>query len=299
VQIRATATDNDVVQYVDIYLDNAFQYRDSIPPYGYVWYTDAFANGAHTITAKGYDRVPNVGTDRITVTVDNQDVPGPPTPVTILSVDGITNLRAVLTWTPNTDLDFQKYEILYSTDPNFPPAATWSYAILLEQTVTTYAVVGLQGATTYYFRVRVHDRTDLWSDSNTFPATTLPNDPQKVLQFDYSQWKPQGRIVETGPDQRSVTQEFDELDRPEKLTFHRPDLMNVDLEVGYGYDNRFHCTQLTAGVAGQPPAQTVGYGYNALGQLETVTAGNPPVTVATYTYDVTGRWSRRPWATGW
>ncbi|MBI3494953.1 family 16 glycosylhydrolase [Candidatus Saccharibacteria bacterium] len=75
----ATATDNDKVQKVEFYADNALLGTVLQSPYTFTTDTTKLANGGHTISAKAYDATGNVATSSATVTVSNNTTP-PSTP---------------------------------------------------------------------------------------------------------------------------------------------------------------------------------------------------------------------------
>ncbi|WP_257449824.1 Ig-like domain-containing protein [Archangium lipolyticum] len=73
VRISATASDSiSGVDRVEFYADGTLIGTDTSAPYEVSWNSTAVADGAHTLTAKGYDRAGNVGTSNtVAVTTDN------------------------------------------------------------------------------------------------------------------------------------------------------------------------------------------------------------------------------------
>jgi fibronectin type 3 domain-containing protein len=97
-----------------------------------------------------------------------------PTPVILYSPTVKTASSILLTWTRNTDSNFDRYEIYMSETPS----ATGSRVASIEnQATTTYNVTGLLASKTYYFIVRVFNQQGLFSDSNRVEATTLEAQP--------------------------------------------------------------------------------------------------------------------------
>lgn len=66
-QIRASATDNLAVSQVNIYIDSVLSASSASGSCSYNWNTRRVAPGAHTITAKAWDRTGNLATTSITV----------------------------------------------------------------------------------------------------------------------------------------------------------------------------------------------------------------------------------------
>lgn len=70
--IIANASDNIAVTRVEFYRDGTLLGADTTAPYSYSWNTIGTPQGAHTLTAKAYDAVPNIGTSQpVNVTVNN------------------------------------------------------------------------------------------------------------------------------------------------------------------------------------------------------------------------------------
>lgn len=74
--ITATASDNNTVSSVDIYIDGTKATTLTTSPYSYSWNTSGLALGSHTIQAKATDPAGNVGSSTInTVTLADQTPP--------------------------------------------------------------------------------------------------------------------------------------------------------------------------------------------------------------------------------
>ncbi|HZX14304.1 MAG TPA: Ig-like domain-containing protein, partial [Thermodesulfobacteriota bacterium] len=68
VNIQVNATDTGSINRVEIYIDGSLKKTDTSTPYDYSWNTRKYANGTHTITARGYDQQGNFSQPSITVT---------------------------------------------------------------------------------------------------------------------------------------------------------------------------------------------------------------------------------------
>ena len=113
--ITAIATDNVSVAKVEFYVDGALLGTDTASPYSYAWNTSASANGTHSLSAKAYDTVGNVGTSAVVnVTVSNAVVTTAPTVSIIAPADGsaVNGTVAISVTTTNKSLTSQ-YTALY------------------------------------------------------------------------------------------------------------------------------------------------------------------------------------------
>jgi parallel beta-helix repeat protein len=72
VNIGADASDDLAVTKVEFYIDGELDSTDTVAPYQAAWYTTYFTKGNHTITAKAYDAIGNIGTATVTVSVNSQ-----------------------------------------------------------------------------------------------------------------------------------------------------------------------------------------------------------------------------------
>lgn len=79
VAINANASDNGSISKVEFYVDGALLATDTTSPYSTTWNTTTVSNGTHTLTAKAYDNLNQVGNSSpVTVTVNN--------PITVTNV---------------------------------------------------------------------------------------------------------------------------------------------------------------------------------------------------------------------
>jgi hypothetical protein len=97
---------------------------------------------------------------------------GPPIAVDLYNPTSITSSSIVLEWTENEDSDFQRYELHNSTVPGFPPSSSTLYKESTDVKWLKQKVTGLSSSTTYYFKVRVYDIANGFTDSNEVSGTT-------------------------------------------------------------------------------------------------------------------------------
>jgi len=71
ITIRADASDDKGIKYVEFYIDKNKMHTDSTSPYRYTWDTTAYTNDSHTIKAIAYDTANQFQWDQISVTVNN------------------------------------------------------------------------------------------------------------------------------------------------------------------------------------------------------------------------------------
>lgn len=93
-----------------------------------------------------------------------------PTPVVLSNPTDPTMSSLTLSWSQNTDPNFQKYEIYISDTIETLGSLVTSFD---DQAITTYNVTSLEASTTYYFTVRVDNPKGLFSNSNQVSGTTL------------------------------------------------------------------------------------------------------------------------------
>ena len=72
VALSANANDDLGVTKVEFYIDGELDSTDIAVPYEATWYATYYTKGNHTITAKAYDEMGNIGTVTVTVSVDSQ-----------------------------------------------------------------------------------------------------------------------------------------------------------------------------------------------------------------------------------
>ncbi len=94
-------------------------------------------------------------------------IPGvPPTPVILHEPIYVIPDGALLDWTENKDPDFAFYEVHVSETPGFKPSNETLVTTIYDNSTTQYTVRGLVSGHTYYFKIRVYDTENLYSDSN-------------------------------------------------------------------------------------------------------------------------------------
>ncbi len=90
----------------------------------------------------------------------------PPSPVLLTPPIYKPTASADLTWSRNVDMDFLRYVIHTSKDPDFVPTDGTKVVAIGDQNVTQHSASNLQHLTTHYFIVRVYDRAGQHADSN-------------------------------------------------------------------------------------------------------------------------------------
>jgi len=99
----------------------------------------------------------------------------PPEPVTLYPPTNIGETSLTLSWSANNDRDFKQYEVAGSTAPGFTITQNTILKTLVDKAQTSTDIAGLLPDTAHYFKVRVVDKTNLFSDSNEESVVTLPN----------------------------------------------------------------------------------------------------------------------------
>ena len=98
-----------------------------------------------------------------------------PTDVVLNSPSTITPHSMTLTWSQNTDLDFQRYLVYKGTTESFDTTGK-KIADIGTATTTTTTASGLRVTTDYYFKIFVRNQQGVISaGSNEVSAVTLPN----------------------------------------------------------------------------------------------------------------------------
>ena len=93
--IKATATDDRTVAYVEFFVDGSLIGTDSGAPFSYAWDTTAYADGGHTVGAIAYDGAGNSdAADAVSVTVDQSAAPLVDT-VRYAVISGISDYKAI------------------------------------------------------------------------------------------------------------------------------------------------------------------------------------------------------------
>ncbi|MBU2564677.1 MAG: fibronectin type III domain-containing protein [Candidatus Thermoplasmatota archaeon] len=95
---------------------------------------------------------------------------GPTQPTITFESASATSIT--ISWTKNTDSNFDRYEIHTSTSSGFTPTNTTLVKTLITQNTISWEVTGLTEDTEYYFKLRVYDTNSQYSDSNEINAKT-------------------------------------------------------------------------------------------------------------------------------
>ncbi len=118
-------TETSGVDTVEFYIDSVLKYTDNTAPYEYSWDTTQYADGSHTITAKGYASGTFKAQDEVTCTVSNVSAY-----VTITNpLNGQTVSGTVLITTNTAGVDTVKFYIdgkLKYTDTTAPYEYSWN-----------------------------------------------------------------------------------------------------------------------------------------------------------------------------
>ena len=77
VSVLGTASDNVGVTKVELYVDGGLYASGTASAFAFSWVSTAVVNGSHTLTAKAYDAVGNMGSASVAVTVKNSDTTPP------------------------------------------------------------------------------------------------------------------------------------------------------------------------------------------------------------------------------
>lgn len=130
VSISAAASDNVGVAKVEIFLDDVLLAATNIAPYSYNWDTKSVANGVHTVTAKAYDAMGNLGRSQtVTVNVSN-DLVAPTVSLTSpgsgATVGGTVNVSASASDNVGVSrVEFYRNGALVATSNSAPYGFSW------------------------------------------------------------------------------------------------------------------------------------------------------------------------------
>ncbi len=105
IEITASVTDSSGVEKVEFYVDNKLLSTDTTSSYRAAWDTKTVANGPHNISVKSYDKAGNIGTATLTVTVDNQVAPPPPSSTTGIWISQEEIMRLPMSGTAWAQID--------------------------------------------------------------------------------------------------------------------------------------------------------------------------------------------------
>ncbi|MCY1078279.1 Ig-like domain-containing protein [Archangium lansingense] len=139
VTLDATASDSRGVTKVEFYDGATLLGTDTSSPYALSWYTVGVGEGAHTLTAKAYDAIGNVGTSAgVTVTVDRT---GPATAISAPAqnalVRGIVPVSATASDTYGVErVEFYANGTLLGTTTTAPYVVSWDTTVLADGVVT-------------------------------------------------------------------------------------------------------------------------------------------------------------------
>jgi PKD repeat protein len=105
----------------------------------------------------------------------------PPSPVVLSEPVEVGTTTVSLEWTVSPERDFKQYEVHFSTQEGFNITSGTAAVTLVDKNQTTYTVTGLSANTTYFFKVRIKDTSNLFANSNEVNATTLLNAPPHAV----------------------------------------------------------------------------------------------------------------------
>jgi hypothetical protein len=133
VELAATASDNVGVTRVEFYDGASLLGTDTTAPYSLAWNTAGVAVGGHTLTARAYDAVGNVGTSAsVSVTVSN-DTTAPTVSLTFPAPNATLTIRETytLTATASDNVGVTRVEffldggMLLGSDSTAPYSLSW------------------------------------------------------------------------------------------------------------------------------------------------------------------------------
>ncbi len=130
--ITASASDNDHVSSVEIYVDGVLKTTLTTSPYSYVWNTTGIALGSHTIQSKARDPSGNIGSSA-SLTVTLADLTAPTTSITAptagYTLRGSISINASASdntgGTGLTKVEFYVDGVLKGTDTASPYSYSW------------------------------------------------------------------------------------------------------------------------------------------------------------------------------
>jgi hypothetical protein len=195
VTITLTATDNDSVTFVELWVDgDSTGLTDDSEPFSFRWNTVDHGNiSAHNLVAYAVDIDGNRGkSDTIVVTVDNrQSYPEPK------SVDSTAfmNSRYTLNWVLAADNDFASYRIEKSDDPKMAEAQVITTSE--NRNTTTFTDSNMDPLQHHYYRIVVIDTLGFESPGSIHRSDLYPPPlPANVtaVTYDYDamtvEWTP-------------------------------------------------------------------------------------------------------------
>ncbi len=129
VQVSITASDSSGVERVELYADEVLMGTDTSAPYSVSWNSAALADGAHSLTARAYDKAGNVRTSTaVAVTTDNTlPAAALTSPAQGMRLRGSVTLEATASDTVGVaKVEFYDGATLLGTDLSAPYATTWN-----------------------------------------------------------------------------------------------------------------------------------------------------------------------------
>ncbi|MCH8821292.1 hypothetical protein IID23_02090 [Patescibacteria group bacterium] len=103
ITVSASAADNVGITKVEFYLDNSLKSTDGSAPYSFRWNTKQVSDGTHSLSAKVFDSVGNVGISTVvSVSVSNIDTQPPSIP-SGLRIIQVSETQVNLFWNPSSD----------------------------------------------------------------------------------------------------------------------------------------------------------------------------------------------------
>lgn len=178
VPLRAYAFDDNRVVYVDFFIDSALVFRDSTSPYEYLWQSESYANGEHTLKVKAYDVSGNVTEATITVATANPEPDAtPPTFEGVESATAVDETSVRLSWRSAEDDRIPSSWMVYLICRSSQAGAcqqNFRADYTTEPGALSFVVNLLLPDTSYFFVVRARDSAgNVESNRVEKSATTL------------------------------------------------------------------------------------------------------------------------------
>ena len=101
---------------------------------------------------------------------------GPTQPT--ITFDSASTTSITISWIKNIDSNFDRYEMHMSTSSEFTPTNTTLVKTIANRDTTSREVTGLTEDTEYYFKLRVYDTNNQYSDSDEINAKTLKTETE-------------------------------------------------------------------------------------------------------------------------
>lgn len=179
VRIECTATDDDSVTRVELWIDgDSTGLVDDEEPFTFGWNTKEYADrSSHGITAKAYDEGEQIGTsDTVMVTVDNRRSYPEPSGITSTA---FRSGRYTIAWDRSTDADFSSYRVEKSSDPSM----AGSKVIFTSGRVadTSYVDRTIDPLQRHHYRVTVIDTLGFESEGPILTSPIYP--PPKAIDI--------------------------------------------------------------------------------------------------------------------